>query len=135
MNHPHSFLGGTRTGSTAPLAEDHGGSFVEFIRTQMDEIRDDDAKSPFEELLNHPFLSANDFVSIENFLTNLPVKKYSERVQFFQTLADRLEKLPPTIVASQLGPLLLSRMVLLGMHYRLNSHFTYLVPTNLFILF
>ena len=84
---------------------------MEFVNTQLPTIRE--AKSPFEEFLSHPFLSSNDFVAIENILTNLPVKTIEERATFFQTLADRLEKLPGIIVASQLGPLLLSRMVLL----------------------
>ena len=83
---------------------------MEFVNTQLPTIRE--AKSPFEEFLSHPFLSSNDFVAIENILTNLPVKTIEERATFFQTLADRLEKLPGIIV-SQLSPLLLSRMVLL----------------------
>merc|ERR1712107_267941 len=87
-----------------------GGSFAEFIRTQMLPMRDSAANSPFEELLNHPFIADNDFVSIENFLTNLPCKPFKERAQFFQSLADRLQKLPVNLVASQLAPLLLSRM-------------------------
>jgi len=87
-----------------------GSDFVEFVNTQLPTIRE--AKSPFEEFLSHPFLSSNDFVAIENILTNLPVKTIEERATFFQTLADRLEKLPGIIV-SQLSPLLLSRMVLL----------------------
>uniref|UniRef100_A0A1B6DLW2 Protein kinase domain-containing protein n=1 Tax=Clastoptera arizonana TaxID=38151 RepID=A0A1B6DLW2_9HEMI len=63
-------------------------------------------------LLEHPFFN-HDFIAIYNFLVDLPIKSDLEKQDFFRDLTCKLDKFPEDIVASQLGSLLLSRMVLL----------------------
>ena len=68
----------------------------------------------FQEVMTLPFFAGNEFVEIENFLTDLPMKSSLKRTKFFQGLAERLRlRIPTNLVACQLAHLLLSRMVLL----------------------
>lgn len=64
-------------------------------------------------ILSHPFFS-QDFILIYSFLTEIPVKSDEEKQEFFQNLGERLKTFDENLVASQLGGLLLSRMVLLN---------------------
>ena len=54
-----------------------------------------------------------DYLGIVDFLTALPLKSRDERRHFFGGLTRRLFSVPEEIVAIQLAPLLLSRLVLL----------------------
>jgi len=51
------------------------------------------------------------FPSIVQFLKSLPLQTPESKLQFFTSLNDRLRNLPPSVVALQLLPLLLSRYV------------------------
>lgn len=62
--------------------------------------------------LQHKFFN-HEFISIHNFLTELALKTESERQIFFRELCVKLSGFNENIVASQLGSLLLSRIVLL----------------------
>ena len=55
----------------------------------------------------------NDFLEIYQFLIEIPIKNDNEKIDFHQTLLERLQKLPEKIVAADLGRLLLSRFVLM----------------------
>lgn len=62
-------------------------------------------------VLNHPFFN-QDFILIYSFLMELPLKSDAEKLDFFQNLVPKLKTFQDNLVASQLGGLLLSRMVL-----------------------
>lgn len=63
-------------------------------------------------VLLHPYFN-HEFVLIHSFLMELPLKNLQEKQDFFTGLVDRLRYFDEEIVASQVGGLLLSRMVLL----------------------
>ena len=69
----------------------------------------------FEQILSAPLFTSCDLVQLENFLVDLPMKSPEARRKFFaeDDLVDRLRSLPAILVAVQLAPLLLSRLVLL----------------------
>uniref|UniRef100_A0A1B6GZJ3 Protein kinase domain-containing protein n=2 Tax=Cuerna arida TaxID=1464854 RepID=A0A1B6GZJ3_9HEMI len=69
-------------------------------------------RPPLSSLLAHQFFS-HEFLTIHNFLLELPIKKDTEKEDFFRNLTMKLNTFPEETVASQLGSLLLSRMVLL----------------------
>ncbi|XP_071443756.1 protein-associating with the carboxyl-terminal domain of ezrin [Hetaerina americana] len=64
-------------------------------------------------LLDHPFFS-HPLISIHGFLVDLPLKTEAEKEDFFRKLPSQLLDFPETLVAIQLGALLLSRMVLIN---------------------
>ncbi|XP_017771213.1 PREDICTED: protein-associating with the carboxyl-terminal domain of ezrin [Nicrophorus vespilloides] len=64
-------------------------------------------------LLDHPFFN-HEFIYIHSFLTELPLKSDGEKDEFFGCLTNKLRGFNEATVASQLGALLLSRMVLLN---------------------
>lgn len=64
-------------------------------------------------LLEHPFFN-HEFIAIHSFLIELPLKSEAESMIFFSSLVANLQMFDENIVASQLGSLLLSRMVLLN---------------------
>ncbi|XP_055904654.1 protein-associating with the carboxyl-terminal domain of ezrin [Eupeodes corollae] len=63
-------------------------------------------------VLLHPYFN-HEFVLIHSFLMELPLKNPQEKQDFFTGLVDRLRYFDETVVGSQIGSLLLSRMVLL----------------------
>ncbi|KAB0802491.1 hypothetical protein PPYR_04677 [Photinus pyralis] len=63
-------------------------------------------------LLDHKFF-VHDFITVHSMLTELPLKADDEKMNFFSSLLTKLKTFDEVIVASQLGGLLLSRMVLL----------------------
>lgn len=63
-------------------------------------------------LLDHKFF-IHDFIMVHSALTELPLKADDEKMNFFSSLLGKLKTFDQVIVASQLGGLLLSRMVLL----------------------
>ncbi|XP_075226622.1 protein-associating with the carboxyl-terminal domain of ezrin [Lycorma delicatula] len=69
-------------------------------------------RPPLNSLLNITFFT-HKFINIHNFLTELTLKTDIEKQDFFRGLSHKLSMFEEEIVASQLGTLLLSRMVLL----------------------
>ncbi|XP_055855424.1 protein-associating with the carboxyl-terminal domain of ezrin [Episyrphus balteatus] len=63
-------------------------------------------------VLLHPYFN-HEFVLIHSFLIELPLKNPQEKQDFFTGLIDRLRYFDENVVGSQIGSLLLSRMVLL----------------------
>ncbi|XP_055377333.1 protein-associating with the carboxyl-terminal domain of ezrin [Condylostylus longicornis] len=63
-------------------------------------------------VLLHPYFN-HEFILIHSFLTELPLKSPQEKQDFFTNLIDRLKYFDENVVATQIGNLLLSRMVLL----------------------
>lgn len=73
----------------------------------MDILKRPDLKS----ILDHQFF-CQDFILIYSFLMELPLKSDIEKQQFFESLQEKLKTFDEKLVASQLGGLLLSRLVL-----------------------
>ncbi|XP_028140589.1 protein-associating with the carboxyl-terminal domain of ezrin [Diabrotica virgifera virgifera] len=87
-------------------------SFIGFCKNEL--LNTDFSKRPtFKSILEHEFFN-NDFITINSFLLELPVKNDNEKLNFFQNLKHRLFKFEEELVASQLSGLLLSRLVLLN---------------------
>lgn len=63
-------------------------------------------------ILLHPYFN-HEFILIHSFLNELPLKGPQEKQDFFTGLIDRLRYFDENMIASQIGNLLLSRMVLL----------------------
>ncbi|XP_066993619.1 protein-associating with the carboxyl-terminal domain of ezrin [Anabrus simplex] len=63
-------------------------------------------------LLQHAFFS-HDFIKVYSFLVEIPLKTESEKQAFFRSLPSQLLSFPEELVATQLGSLLLARVVLL----------------------
>lgn len=63
-------------------------------------------------ILLHSYFN-HDFITIHSFLNELPLKNHSDKQTFFTNLIDRLRNFDETIIANQLGNVLLSRIVLL----------------------
>ena len=77
-------------------------------------LEDDEGKEvTYAKILAHPFFASSLFVEIENFLLHLPLKSESEKCEFFTHLTSKLNEIPQALVAGQLAPLMLARMVLL----------------------
>ncbi|XP_054273562.1 protein-associating with the carboxyl-terminal domain of ezrin-like [Macrosteles quadrilineatus] len=85
--------------------------FLELCKKQL-QSPNCEVRPSLSSLLSHPFFS-HEFLSIHNFLVDLPIKKEEEKQDFFRNLSQKLNSFPEETVASQLGSLLLSRMVLL----------------------
>ncbi|XP_066248943.1 protein-associating with the carboxyl-terminal domain of ezrin [Euwallacea similis] len=80
-------------------------------------------------LLEHE-LFKHKFIFIHSYLIELPLKADREKTEFFTNLKRELEELDEQVVASQLGRLLVSRMVLLNKTAR-NCLLPYiLIPKN-----
>jgi len=83
--------------------------FRDYAKSQM--LLPDVARLPsLTDILQHQFFT-QPFPSIVQFLKSLPLHTPENKLQFFTTLQDRLRTLPPSAVALQLLPLLLSRYV------------------------
>lgn len=65
------------------------------------------------DLLTHDFFH-HEFILIYSFLEELPLKSEDEKTSFFTNLSSRLIQFNESLVAAQLGSLLLSRMVLIN---------------------
>lgn len=90
----------------------HLASFYELCKNELQNVNI--TKRPkLGTLLEHPFFN-HDFILVHSFLTELPLKIDEEKTEFFSGIAARLKSFDETSVASQLGGLLLSRMVLLN---------------------
>lgn len=87
-------------------------SFKDFCNKAI-EIPDILQRPKLSSLLEHEFFK-NSFISIHSYLIELPLKSDSDKTEFFTNLKDELEILNEEVVASQLGGLLVSRMVLLN---------------------
>ncbi|XP_072379255.1 protein-associating with the carboxyl-terminal domain of ezrin isoform X1 [Diabrotica undecimpunctata] len=87
-------------------------NFLGFCKNEL--LNTDFSKRPtFKSILDQEFFN-NDFITINSFLLELPVKNDNEKLNFFQNLKHKLFKFEEEIVASQLSGLLLSRLVLLN---------------------
>nr|XP_018906398.1 PREDICTED: protein-associating with the carboxyl-terminal domain of ezrin [Bemisia tabaci] len=64
------------------------------------------------QVLRHPFFT-HEFITVHNFLSELAIKTQDQKTEFFKSLAADLKVFPENLIASQLGSLLLSRLVLL----------------------
>ncbi|VEN50069.1 unnamed protein product [Callosobruchus maculatus] len=86
--------------------------FYEYCKKSLQHV-DITQRPTFKAILEHDFFS-HDFITIHNFLVELPLKSDTEKAQFFQQLVERLKCFDRTLVASLLSGLLLSRLVLLN---------------------
>ncbi|KAG5896264.1 hypothetical protein JTB14_033561 [Gonioctena quinquepunctata] len=85
-------------------------SFRDFCKNELQNC--DLSKRPnFKSILEHEFFN-HEFVKIHSFLVELPLKSDEEKNNFFQNLGAQLLTFDEQVVASQLGGLLLSRLVL-----------------------
>lgn len=87
-------------------------NFIDLCKQQL--LHNNVKKRPkLQSLLEHAFFN-HEFIAIHSFLIELPLKSEIEATSFFSTLVANLQAFDESIVASQLGTLLLSRMVLLN---------------------
>lgn len=85
-------------------------SFCDYCKNELQNC--DVTKRPnLASILNHPFFN-QDFILIYSFLVELPLKSDAEKLEFFPSLCEKLKIFDENLVASPLGGLLLSRMVL-----------------------
>ncbi|KAK9498777.1 hypothetical protein O3M35_003339 [Rhynocoris fuscipes] len=87
---------------------------IDFLDIAKKELQAADCKSrpTITSLLEHPYFN-HQFISIHNFLTELPIKSDNEKEIFFRELTSKLGEFNEELVAGQLGSLLLSRILLL----------------------
>lgn len=86
--------------------------FRNFCKNDLQNI-DINLRPKLVDLLECRFFN-HDFIKIYSFLTELPLKTDDEKAEFFSALPEKLNCFNETAVASQLGGLLLSRLVLLN---------------------
>lgn len=89
----------------------HLTDFLDYCATQL-RHKLPQKRPPLSAVLQHPYLN-HEFVIIHSFLSELPLKNASDKLDFFTSLIDRLRAFDEQNVAVQLADLLLSRMVLL----------------------
>lgn len=89
----------------------HIQEFIEYCKTHL-KNKNIAMRPKLSAVLLHPFFN-HEFLLIHSFLTELPLKSPKEKQDFFTVLIDRLRFFDENVVASQIGSLLLSRMVLL----------------------
>ena len=87
-------------------------SFHEMARNAL-QVQEQMHRPSISTILDHPYFQDQDYLSIVAFLTDLPLKSFEEKKDFFISLSKRLFQLPEKVIASQLSSLLLSRMVIL----------------------
>lgn len=91
------------------------GSFVDEFREYCAvhlKHADEMMRPKLQAVLLHPFFN-HDFIQIHSYLIELPLKSPESKQEFFSVLADQLRAFDEVVVASQLGWLLVSRLVLL----------------------
>lgn len=89
----------------------HIHDFIEYCVTQL-KNKNITIRPKLSTVILHPYFN-HEFVLIHSFLTEIPLKSPADKQVFFTGLVDRLRFFDENIVASQIGSLLLSRMVLL----------------------
>ena len=87
-------------------------SFLEMARKQL-QAQEQMHRPSLSTALDHPYFQDQDYLKLVAFLTDLPLKSFEEKKDFFVSLSERLYLLPEKVIASQLSSLLLSRMVIL----------------------
>ena len=87
-------------------------SFHEMAKNQL-QAQEQMHRPSLTTILDHRYFQDQDYLRIVEFLTDLPLKSFEEKKDFFTGLSERLFLLPEKVIASQLSPLLLSRMVIL----------------------
>lgn len=65
-------------------------------------------------VLLHPYFN-HEFITIHSFLAELPLKTQLEKQTFFAGIVERLKNFDETVIATQLGDFILSRIVLLDL--------------------
>lgn len=85
--------------------------FIEYCATHL-RNKNIAMRPKLSAVILHPYFN-HEFVLIHSFLTEIPLKSLKDKQDFFTGLVDRLRFFDENIVASQIGSLLLSRMVLL----------------------
>ncbi|KAL1132006.1 hypothetical protein AAG570_011616 [Ranatra chinensis] len=85
--------------------------FLDLCRRQL-QASECSTRPSLSALLGHSFFN-HQFIAIHSFLSELPLKTEIEKQQFFRDLSNKLTEYSEEVVASQLGGLLLSRIVLL----------------------
>lgn len=65
-------------------------------------------------ILLHPYFN-HEFITIHSFLAELPLKTQQEKQSFFAGIVERLKNFDETVIATQLGDFILSRIVLLDL--------------------
>ncbi len=74
-------------------------SFLDYAKSSLQsEIVDN--RPNLSDVLDHSYFK-KDFLEIVQFLTDLPVKTDAERKDFFETLTEKLHRLPEKLVASK----------------------------------
>ncbi|KAJ8910352.1 hypothetical protein NQ315_004968 [Exocentrus adspersus] len=86
--------------------------FCDYCRNELQHT-DPSQRPILSSILKHDFFN-HEFINIHSFLIELPLKSDEEKMLFFRSLVGRLKMFNEEVVASQLGNLLLSRMVLLN---------------------
>lgn len=86
-------------------------SFKVFCKDQL-QSADNLLRPKLSSLLDHEFFT-HDFIIVYSYLNELPLKSDESKITFFNTITNKLRAFNELVVASQLGGLLLSRMVLL----------------------
>lgn len=89
----------------------HIHEFIEFCVTHL-KNKNIAMRPKLSSVILHPYFN-HEFVLIHSFLTEIPLKSPTDKQDFFTGLVDRLRFFDENIVASQIGSLLLSRLVLL----------------------
>jgi len=93
---------------------DGSADLLEIAKSKM-QSKNPQIQPSFRQILRSSFFAHSVFVQIENFLSDLPMKSAAEREKFFakELVPSLKHEIPANLVAWQLAPLLLSRMVLL----------------------
>lgn len=89
----------------------HTEEFIEYCKAHLKHA-DTGMRPSLQAVLLHPYFN-HDFIQIHSYLTELPLKNSSSKEDFFTHLTERLREFDEEVVATQLGCLLLSRIVLL----------------------
>ena len=87
-------------------------SFLEMTRKQL-QAQEQMYRPSLFTVLEHSYFEDQDYLKLVAFLTDLPLKSFEEKKNFFLSLSERLYLLPEKVIASQLSSLLLSRLVIL----------------------
>ncbi|KAF6211932.1 hypothetical protein GE061_012449 [Apolygus lucorum] len=105
---------GILTEEVLKTREEDVPGMADFLHTAITQLQAVDCKlrPSIETLLEHSFFT-HEFITIHNFLTELPLKTSSQKQTFFRDLPCSLSEFNGEAVASQLGGLLLSRIVML----------------------
>jgi SCY1-like protein 3 len=89
----------------------HSQEFLTFCKNHL-KHKNSSMRPSLAAVVLHNYFN-HDFIVIHSFLSELPLKTQQAKVDFFKTLNDKLKRFDENTIGSQLGDLLLSRLVLL----------------------